>query len=167
MVVSKRNVLKRGKVLGSLKLHQIPIPLALHVLSFNKTRLQRNAALGTAMVGAVGFGALAAKTEFKGNFFASLIATPLLCGMLFGGKLASNLEPLVKRHLMYLGELAASKEGQNSKVRGFLDQGATHVFVAGVKYPKLYFVKGPEEYRGKFFRPLIGRGRAPIVKTSG
>lgn len=77
------------------------------------------------------------------------------------------------------GSIATLTPGENEKVRGatleigqmlrdhrthptiahFLSQGATHVLIDRQK--NIHFVKAPEQ-KGRPFRPLVGRMRAPL-----
>ncbi len=141
-----RQTLKRGHIVGSLKLREVPDSVRAEMFKlWHSRRLRR--------IDAVLTGTASAMARNPERFQD---AVPLA---LFAGILFVHANSKVRRQTMEVAR-DANRFRNNKQFKGFIQKGATHVFMTA--NGTLKFVKAPE-HEGKAFRPIIGRLRAPLT----
>ncbi len=142
-----RQTLKRGEIIGSLPLKELPNSVKSEMVKLWKTRYYRD-----------GDAALTATVGVTATNPQGYRAIPF--GIIMGGLFARS-NSRVRNQTREIGK-ETNRFRNNEQFKQFMERGATHVFMS--RKGDLHFVKAPE-HEGKAFRPIIGRLRAPL--TSG
>ncbi len=141
-----RQTLKRGHIVGSLKLSEVPSSIRDEMFKlWHARRLRRADVLSTGIAGAM--------ARYSQDGLAAIPAG-IVIGILF-----ARANSMVRKQTIEVAR-DANRFRNNVQFKEFIKKGATHVLMT--ENGTLKFVKAPE-HEGKAFQPIIGRLRAPLT----
>ncbi len=153
----------RGEILGSVKYDDLPRNVQDEVISLARKRALIKLNMTEIAAGATIFGLGAAfridkMVEAAGDPRALAIAIPV-GGIAVGieGSMKRNRD-LIRAHAQISGAVYDARTEPHFKQ--FYDKGATHLLVDRKR--NIHFVKAPDRFTGKMFRPLFSRTRTPV-----